>query len=220
MRDVVSRFCAAETTIRRATSNGSLVCLTLPSKHRRFREEDVLAWLGICHAEEKSHDGQIPIAAVIRVSSDGQARRVGSSEKSSLEHQEERVQAFINNRWGEKAKVTWYKSIGSGMNFERKPFLQLIQHILSGKFNWGFIVATDFTRVCRFGIKLVKFLAAEGGCRIIYSMDTTSDDLNESLTDEILSILTHYTATVRCIGFAGQSLCSFLVARVGGKSGP
>ncbi|HJN12133.1 MAG TPA: thiamine pyrophosphate-dependent enzyme [Pirellulaceae bacterium] len=48
-------------------------------------------------------------------------------------------------------------------------------------------------RVCRFGIKLVEFLATEGGCKIIYTMDTTSDD-NETLTDEILSILTHYTA--------------------------
>ncbi|MAD81276.1 MAG: hypothetical protein CMJ50_10585 [Planctomycetaceae bacterium] len=192
--DVSRRFNVATTTIRRATSNGSLLCLTLPSGHRRFREQDVLSWLGICHAEENGHDGQIPIAAVIRVSSDGQARRVGSSEKSSLEHQEQRVRSYINNRWGEKAKITWYKSVGSGMNFERKVFLQLIKDILDDKYRNGFIVATDPTRLARFAVQLISFLVNRGGAQLIFTMNDEDKDLNETLTDEILSILTHYTA--------------------------
>lgn len=195
MRDVVRRFNVAETTIRRATADGSLTCLTLPSGHRRFRESDVLEWLGIGQADEMgSNGGGVPIACVIRVSSDGQNRRVGSSDKSSLEHQQERVQTYVNKRWGKQARTTWYKSVGSGMNFERREFLQLIQDILAGKFKGGFIVATDFTRICRFGIKMVEFLASQGGCQIVYTMGDDEKSVNESLTDEILSILTHYTA--------------------------
>lgn len=195
LRDVVARYSVAETTIRRATADGSLACLRLPSGHRRFRESDVLSWLGIVEQEEKVNGyGQIPVAAVIRVSSDGQNRRIGNSDKSSMEHQEGRVREYIRNRWGEKARVIWYRSVGSGMNFERKEFLRLIADILDGKFRGGFIIASDFTRVCRFGIKLVEFLASKGGCEIAYTMATEDKDLNESLTDEILSILTHYTA--------------------------
>jgi len=195
MRDVVQRYSVAETTIRRATENGSLTCLTLPSGHRRFREADVLEWLGIdIEAEEKKGNVGVRIAAIVRVSTSGQNRKVGNSDKSSLEHQEGRVKEYIDERWGRTAKVTWYKSVGSGMNFERKEFLQLIQDVLAGKYRGGFILATDFTRVCRFGIKMVEFLAKQGGCQIVYTMNDEAKELQESLSDEILSILTHYTA--------------------------
>ena len=194
MRDVVSRFSVCETSIRRATASGALKCLTLPSGHRRFREYDVLTWLGQDYAEEKGSDGEIPIAAVVRVSSSNQNRRVGSSDKSSMEYQQDRVQTYINQRWDARTKVTWYKRVSSGMNFEAPEFLQLIGDILDGKFRGGVIVATDFTRVCRFGIKLVEHICKLGGCEIEYTLDRDDKDENESLTDDILSILTHFTA--------------------------
>ena len=122
----------------------------------------MLTWLGydVSDAHGMAEENGIPIAAVIRVSSDGQARAVGRAEKSSLEHQEERVADYISDRWGDSANVTWYRSIGSGMNFERKELLQLIQDILAGKYRGGFIVATDLTRIARFGHKLIEFIAA------------------------------------------------------------
>lgn len=199
MREVVSNFAVSATSIRRATESGALKCLTLPSGHRRFRSVDVLAWLG-SDAERKSvdcgaTDQPIPIAAVIRVSGDKQNRVQGSSDKSSLEHQEGRVSTYIQNRWGDSANVTWFKSVGSGMNFERREFLQLIEAILRGDFRGGFLVATTFDRVCRFGIKMVEHLCKLGGVEIVYTMNGEEDKSdNEELTDEILSILTHYTA--------------------------
>jgi hypothetical protein len=40
----------------------------------------------------------------------------------------------------------------------------------------------------------VEFLAEQGGCQLIYTMKGEDRTSNESLSDEILSILTHYTA--------------------------
>jgi excisionase family DNA binding protein len=88
--EVAQRFNLSLTTIRRATERGTLSCFTLPSGHRRFRQQDVLSWLGV-EQEEVSICAGIPIAAVIRVSSDNQARPTGGADKSSLQHQEDRV---------------------------------------------------------------------------------------------------------------------------------
>lgn len=198
IRQVVDQFAVSFSSIRRATESGALKCLTLPSGHRRFRSVDVLSWLGQNNYAEENNGGvqEIRIAACIRVSGDKQNRAVGSSDKSSLEHQEGRVKTYIQNRWGnDAAKVTWFKSVGSGMNFERREFLQLIEAILRGDFRGGFLVATTFGRVCRFGIKMIEHLCKIGGCEIVYAMEGEDEKSeNESLTDEILSILTHYTA--------------------------
>ncbi len=196
IRDVVKRYAVSETTIRRATANGSLSCLTLPSGHRRFLESDVLAWLGKSKAEEEcAVDG---IAAVIRVSSDGQSRPQNGSDKSSLQHQEERVRTFIAKRFGPSVNVTWYRSIGSGLNFNRKELLALIQDLLAGKYRGGFVVAQDFTRVARFGHQLIEYIAKQGGAEVVYVLQDEDKTANESLTDDILSILTHFTA--KCSG--------------------
>ncbi|MCE9553041.1 MAG: recombinase family protein [Planctomycetes bacterium] len=194
---MVDQFAVSFSSIRRATESGALKCLTLPSGHRRFRSVDVLAWLGQGDYAAKNEGGvqEIRIAACIRVSGDKQNRAVGSSEKSSLEHQEGRVSDYIQNRWGSGAKVTWFKSVGSGMNFERREFLLLIEAILRGDFRGGFLVATTFDRICRFGLGMVSHLCKIGGCEIVYAMEGEDEKSeNESLTDEILSILTHYTA--------------------------
>ena len=75
---------------------------TLPSGHRRFSESDLLTWLGRGNEQEESNltfADSVPVAAVIRVSSKGQTTVQGSSDKSSLEHQEERVGTFIKEKW-------------------------------------------------------------------------------------------------------------------------
>jgi len=81
------------------------------------------------------------------------------------------------------------------MNFDRAEFLSLVSDILDGKFRGGFVVTTDVTRICRFGIRLFEFLCQRGGCKVVYTLnDGEAKSLNETLTDEILAILTHYTA--------------------------
>jgi predicted site-specific integrase-resolvase len=200
LRDVCGLAGVHENTIRRATDNGNLLCLRLPSGARRFRIEDVERWLGVARdniAADVEKPARVPVAATIRVSPHGQGARNTSSDKSSLEHQEERVRSFIAARFGQTAEVTWYNSVGSGLDFNRPAFLRLVEDVLAGKYSGGYIVAQDFTRVCRFGIRLVEHLAKLGNCQILYTMSENEAEAKgqaERLTDEILSILTHYTA--------------------------
>jgi hypothetical protein len=80
------------------------------------------------------------------------------------------------------------------MKFECQTFLKLVSDLLEGKFSGGFVVCTDKTRLARFGTALVEHLAKRGGAEVIYTMGNSEGTLNETLSDEILSILTHYTA--------------------------
>jgi predicted site-specific integrase-resolvase len=172
----------------------------LPSGARRFHLSEIERWLGVATdaiAADVEKPSRVPVAATIRVSSHGQGARNTSSDKSSLEHQEERVRSYIASRFGKSADVTWYKSVGSGLDYNRPAFLRLVEDILQGKYSGGYIVAQDFTRICRFGIRLVEHLCKLGNCQILYTMSENEAEGKgqaESLTDEILSILTHYTA--------------------------
>lgn len=203
MADVVQLTNLHPNTIRRNCEgeNPNLPCYRLPSGARRFRLSDVRKFLGenvdsvVDDGQVKQGSSSIEIAAVIRVSSQKQATARGESDKSSLEHQEQRVAAFIKEKWGNRANITWFRSCGSGMDFNRPVLHNLILGLIEGKFK--FLVAQDFTRICRFGVKLIEFLAKLGGCSIIYTMDEEEAEEKgyaEQLTDEILSILTHYTA--------------------------
>ncbi len=129
------------------------------------------------------------------MSSAGQNVAQGASDKSSLEHQRDRVLEYITNRWGSEATTTWYKSVGSGLNFERPAFLELVSDLLAGKYKGGYVVATDFTRICRFGIRLLEHICKLGGAEIIYTLGGSEDkSANESMVDDVLSVLTHFTA--------------------------
>jgi DNA-binding transcriptional MerR regulator len=108
MNDIVKLTNCHPNTIRRATDNALLPCFRLPSGARRFRLRDVQSWLGQTDGtgeqeQEKKPSGLVPIAACIRVSSPKQgsaSKKEGDDAKSSLELQEQRVAAYIRQRWG------------------------------------------------------------------------------------------------------------------------
>lgn len=220
MADVVRLLNCHPNTVRRATESGVLPCYRLSSGGgRRFKLSDVRKYLGE-NTDSLIDDGElkqgkqfsIPIAAVIRVSSAKQGTARGESDKSSLEHQEQRIAAFIKQRFGNRSDVTWYRSIGGGLDWNRPALVKLIGDIVQGKFRNGWIIAQDFTRLARFGVQMIEHLAKLGGCQILYTMDEAEAEAKgyaEQLTDEILSILTHYTAKA-----SGEKARKILTVRV------
>ncbi len=82
------------------------------------------------------------------------------------------------------------------MNLERPEFLKLVKDILEGKFRGGKVIASTFDRVCRFAIHLVEYLCQLGGATLEYVLDSDEGEKsgNESLVQDVLSILTHYSA--------------------------
>lgn len=203
-------------TIRRATDAALLPCFRLPSGARRFRLRDVQTWLGqadeTAEVKQEKPSGLVPIAAAIRVSSPKQNTAKKEDGDSSLDLQEQRVAAYIRQRWGNRADVTWFKSVGSGLDFNRPQFLRMVEEILNGRFSGGFVVAQDFTRICRFGIRLVEHICRLGNCEIIYTMkeeEAEAKGMAELLSEEILSILTHYTA--KASGAKSKIICEVKV---------
>lgn len=189
-----------ENTIRANCDAGKLESHVLPSGHRRLSESALLTWLGRDKQEEESGSsstGMIPLALCVRVSSRGQDSAKGSSDKSSLDHQAERIQEFVKEKFGERVNVKWYRSVGSGLNYDRKELLELVDDILAGKLRGGYVISTDFTRLMRFGISILEKICSIGGCQIIYSHDTRdTKNENETLVDDILSIMTCFTARI------------------------
>jgi hypothetical protein len=103
-----SRFAGVcPNTIRAAHSAGKLESHVLPSGHRRISESALLAWMGKSYEQESENGGgdstgKIPLALCVRVSSKGQDSAKGSSDKSSLDHQAERIQGFVKEKFGER----------------------------------------------------------------------------------------------------------------------
>ena len=204
LRAAVSEFSLHPNTLRKYANAGKVNVLKLPSGKRLWSRKSLLSFLGSPQTETEISDSEIkagkttiPIACCIRVSSFGQSKPSSTTvDKSSLEHQEERIRSYIAERFkGQNVSLSWFKRVSSGMVFDNACFLKMVEQILSGKFKGGYLLATDFTRVARFGIKLIEHLCNLGGCKILFTLsDDEVKNEAESLTDEVLSILTHYTA--------------------------
>ncbi|HEV7282224.1 MAG TPA: recombinase family protein [Pirellulaceae bacterium] len=152
----------------------------------------------------------IPIACCIRVSSSEQTRAQGTSDKSSLQHQEDRVREYVQNRWGSAANCTWFRGAGvSGMNFDRDDLLSLIDALLAGKFRGGFVVASSPDRLARFGVRMLERIAQNSGAQMAYVLPQAEEGA-DSMVDEVLSVLCHFTA--RQSGKKAKAVCEKLLS--------
>src|SRR5262245_59893434 len=205
----------APITLRRWTNEGRLNCLRTIGGARRFRSSGILAAFGqqpdettIFSDDGCSRENHVnPIAVVIRVSSKGQACGDGSS----YELQEQRLRDFLKEHFkGKRIELTFYKRVASGLNLENEVFLSLVNDVLAGKFSGGFVVAENPNRVARFAVSLFKHLCSLGNATLLYSLsDEDSKSDHETLVEDVLSILQHFTARV-----TGQKAKKILAVRV------
>ena len=218
---VAQRFDVHPNTVRKHADSGTLRTYRINGGHRRFSEDDVLTWLGLS-VERTDETGThpsantVPLALVARVSSDKQARVSGENANgSSLDHQIERVETFAREKWGAEPvkRAGKYYETGSGLNFERPRLIALVNDVLAGKYKGGFLVAHDITRIARFGRPLFELICEIGGCEIVYVMKEgegeEGDGFVEGITEDIISIMTHYTA--KYSGLKSAKVCTIPV---------
>lgn len=193
LADAAEFLGVSQTTARLLADGGELGPVhTTPGGHRRISYDGLAMY---AYGERTGGSGAAGrLIGLCRVSSRKQASKTGRAEKSSLEHQEERVRDFCK-RTHNRQPDEMILSVGSGMNFSRPEFLALLKRVVSGELRGATIVATDCTRVCRFGIELVEYLCEWGGVKIDYSNPEATSE-NESLVEDVLAILTHFTARV------------------------
>lgn len=135
------------------------------------------------------------LIGMVRVSSRGQSKAKGDSDKSSLQHQEDRIRNYAEKKYGVR-DFEILRSIGSGLSYDRKELLDLIKRMISQELKGAVLILTSKDRLCRFGWELIQYLADFGGVTIEYCCADDEQTENESLTEDVLSVLTHFTAKV------------------------
>ena len=86
------------------------------------------------------------------------------------------------------------QDIGSGINFERRGFRKILDELFAN--NIQEVVVTSKDRLCRFGNELFEYMFHKFGARleILNSNEHVSKTPNEELAEDLLSIVTVFTA--------------------------
>ena len=148
VNEFAKRIGKSTNTLRRWDREGTLQAKRHPSGHRYYEESDIHAVLG--YKEEKRK-----IIVYCRVSSNNQ--------KDDLKSQEEATRIFC---LGSGIAVDeWISEIGSGLNFKRKKFLDLMFRISRGEVSQLIVAHKD--RLCRFGFDFFLNLAKENDCKVV-----------------------------------------------------
>ena len=118
------------------------------------------------------------------------------NQKKDLLNQEETLKLFCNKN-GIQIEGS-YKDIGSGINFERQQFQQLLLEILDYKIEKIFITYRD--RLSRLSFNLFKQLFEKFGCEIIIlnDIDSQSDSkiIEKEIFQEIIDLIHCFTMKI------------------------
>ena len=158
-------------TLQRWDNHGKLPAKRTPSNYRYYTDEDLRIALG-----EKPKPVVRKVVVYCRVSSNNQ--------RAELKNQIKAMEEFANN-CGYSITET-IQEIGSGLNFKRKKFIEMIISMLKGEIE--VIVIAHKDRLCRFAFDLVEQLAKYSDCKIVIANQTHLSPQQE-LCDDLLSIV-------------------------------
>lgn len=157
-------------TLTKYVKVGKIRVITKPNGFYDYNEDDVYSLAG--------YSTRRLTVAYSRVSTNKQ--------KKDLENQEKSIVSYCNNNGIRVDKS--YKDIASGMNFDRKQFLEMFNDIIDRKIQTVYITHKD--RLSRISFDLFEKLFREFGCEIIVINNTEDRETNESeIFGEIISML-------------------------------
>ena len=172
-------------TLRKWDREGKIRCVRLQNNFRRIPESEINRILGI----QKERSSYI----YARVSSSGQ--------KGDLDRQIEKLRVS-----SPESEVI--SDIRSGMRFDRKGFLKLLDLIEKDKVSVIYITHKD--RLARFGYDLVEKICEMHGTRIVTVDSEELLTAHEELSRDLISIITSFSA--RLYGLRSHKLKKILEA--------
>ena len=185
LRDACDIMQIDPSTLRKWDREGKIRCVRLQNNFRRIPESEINRILGI----QKERSSYI----YARVSSGGQ--------KEDLDRQIER----LKNNSPESEVIS---DIRSGMGFNRKGFLKLLDLIENDKVSVIYITHKD--RLARFGYDLVEKICEMHGTRIVTVDSEELLTAHEELSRDLISIITSFSA--RLYGLRSHKLKKILEA--------
>ena len=170
----------SQKTLRVWDKQNKLIPVLTSGGHRRYKESDINAFIGI---DPISNDNKEICVIYARVSS--QKQKISGD----LDRQSQRLSEYC-------AKHNLYvehiiKDVGSGLNDKRIGFNQLINLVITGKVNKVIVEHKD--RLTRFQFNFIKKMYAVFGCEIIVLDDKEDVSDAEELTRDLMALLASFS---------------------------
>lgn len=149
-----------------------------PSGYRYYSQEQLNHFMGI-----KGIKSDRKVIGYCRVSSNKQ--------KDDLTRQVKNMQTYLLAQGKPFEIIT---DIGSGINYENKGLLELIDLISQNKVEKVIVLYKD--RLLRFGYELVEYIASLHNCTIEV-IDTTEKTEEQELVEDMIQIVTVFSAKLQ-----------------------
>ena len=128
------------------------------------------------------NDLTYPTIAYARVSS--------SDQKEDLERQHAVLEAFCNKNGWKPTEII--RDLGSGMNYNKKGLLRLLELMVHGQMSR--LVITHKDRLLRFGAEIVFRICELKGIEVVIINKGEQPSFEEELTRDVLEIMTVFSA--------------------------
>jgi putative resolvase len=157
-------------TLQRWDTEQKLIAKRTPTKRRYYTHDQYLSYIAA------KDNAQQMIIVYSRVSS--------ANQKNDLESQKKALEAYCAANG--YAIDDWYEDIGSGLNYKRKKFNDLMELVETGIVNRIIIAHKD--RLVRFGFEWFEAFCKRHGTDIEV-MNQTSLSPEQEMTQDLLSII-------------------------------
>ena len=176
MAETCLRLNVSQETLRNWDADGTLKPVRTKGGHRRYKQSDINAYMGI--KEEETNRNLLPVATYARVSSHEQ------KQKGDLDRQSQRLSEFCAKK---KYRVEYIiKDVGSGLSDTRSGFNRLFDLVIEKKISK--IIVEHKDRLTRFQFNvLVRFFDSYGVD--IERVEATSANDEEELVQDIMMLM-------------------------------
>jgi len=181
--EAAERFSLSRRSLIRYEEDGLIEPVRTPGGQRRYPESELLRLYGL---EKKAKQNGDKAGLYSRVSTRKQA------ESGNLERQTQRLKEYAQVAGLDTVEV--YEEIASGLNENRRQLRKLMKAIIAGKVN---VVVVEYKdRLARFGYAYLELFCESHGARIEAIEEKASDDENEELVKDLISVVTSFSARI------------------------
>ena len=175
IHEVAKKLGVTVKTLQRWDNSGVFKARRTPTNHRYYTDDDILKYQGLNLDKSKRKT-----VAYVRVSSHGQ--------NSDLKYQTEFIRNFVNARGKILDEV--FEEVGSGLNYTRPKWNELLQAVMRGKIDKIYITYKD--RFVRFGFDWFESLCNQYQTEIIVLNNEITSPERE-LIEDLTSIINDFS---------------------------
>ncbi|NOY42125.1 MAG: IS607 family transposase [Planctomycetes bacterium] len=157
--------------------------------HRRWKLSDVNKWAGI--EEETDNQSSILIYARVSTSEQGKVSDSANGKESNLTRQIDRLKLYAEQY---EAKPIVFSDCASGLNYERKGFVRLIQGVLEGRYDNSTLIVEWKDRLSRFSVPLIEQILKAHHIQLIYTKTKEDQSTDQELSQDLISIISIFSA--------------------------